>query len=263
MAGLLRIVEDVVKIKRLLNELRELIEARPIDRDRCMRLLREMYASYLALFLSLNIYLAKRKELRGDLEDIRAVIKDGHDMITGAIAFCMLATKIDVTEEQGIQLEKIDDDKITNAITISFYSVFAAMLKGIEHVLDIPSGLQYLIPLIEKYGVSINWIVAITYLSKMEVVVNDALKRLGVDVEGGFKERVNALLKELEKRGVRFGELEKLLTSTFWDLRNKVVHGGYTPNDEELQIVISTVDNFLRKIRSSLSMGLHSPAHFN
>jgi len=41
------------------------------------------------------------------------------------------------------------------------------------------------------------------------------------------------------------------------------VHGGYTPNDDELQIVVSTITNFLRKIKSSLSMGLHSPAHFS
>ena len=48
---------------------------------------------------------------------------------------------------------------------------------------------------------------------------------------------------------MRFGELEKLLKPAFWDLRNKVVHGGYTPSEEELQIVVFAVNMLLEKLR--------------
>jgi len=58
----------------------------------------------------------------------------------------------------------------------------------------------------------------------MEIATNNALERLGIDADKkskvhekfgisakeGFRSRVNTLLKELEKRGAQFGELEKL-----------------------------------------------------
>jgi len=122
--------------------------------------------------------------------------------------------------------------------------------------------------LIEKYGVSINWIVAVTYLTKMEDAVNKALEELGVSTEGSFEERIKRLQRELEKQGAQLGELVTLLPSAFWKLRNKVVHAGYAPNDEELQIIVSAVDTFLEKITRlsrlhHIGVNTHSPIHFN
>jgi len=257
MATPLRIVSDLAKVKKLLGELRELANAKPIDRDRCIHIFRELYVSYNVLTVSLVAYVAEHKKLRRILKNISRLVESGSVALDRYIKFCM-SMKLDevneIAEEQSIQLinsiNEVSDEIIIDMITM-FYSEFMTILNALEQLLDIPSGFQYLIPLIEKYGVNINWIVAITYLSKMEVVVNDTLKRLGVNVKGVFKERVNALLKELEKRGVQFGELEKLLTSTFWDLRNKVVHGGYTPSEKELQIIVLAVNEFLGKIKAA------------
>jgi len=258
MATPLRIASDLAKVKKLLGELRELTNAKPIDRDRCIHVFRELYVFYNALTVPLVAYVAGHNKLRQIQKNIIKLVENGSGMIEKYIKFCK-SVKLDemseIAEEQSIQIinriNEESDEIIIDMITM-FYSEFMTILNALEQLLDIPSGLQYLIPLIEKYGVNINWIVAITYLSKMEVVVNNALKRLGVSVEGGFKERVNALLKELEKRGVQFGELEKLLTSTFWDLRNKVVHGGYTPSEKELQIIVLAVNEFLGKIKATL-----------
>jgi len=237
----LGIVENIAKIKKLLNELRELSNTRPIDRGRCIQILSELYAPSSALVTSFITYLTKHKEFNKLLAE-KLKEKDWVNSFTDAI---------DMTMEVCSQNE-YSDDKITYIIS-KFYGSVKSLLSSIELLFDIPSGLQYLVSLIEKYKFDNNWIVAVAYLAAMEVAVNRKLKELGVSVKSKdskdhFNNRVDALLKELEKRGVQLGELEKLLPDDFWRLRNEVVHGGYTPSDEELQIIVTAVSNFLEKI---------------
>jgi len=49
----------------------------------------------------------------------------------------------------------------------------------------------------------------------------------------------------LKKEGVPIGGLDEVLPSAFWDLRNKTIHEGYSPTDEELRMVITYVEKFL------------------
>jgi len=267
---LLRIVNDLAKVRRLLNELKELTNAKPIDRDRCMHILREIYASYLsALMVSVVAYVSGHKKLRRRLKIITTLVEEGSHDIINVTTYCTIV-KFEkeismIAEELGIQqpVNEINDEAIANNIT-AFYSKFTAILNAIEQTLDIPSSFQYLASLIE-YGFDINWIIAVAHLTAMEIATNNALERLEINVDEkskvhekfgtsakeGFKSRVNTLLKELEKRGAQFGELEKLLPQTFWELRNKVVHGGYTPSEEELQVIVLAVNKFLEKLRGT------------
>jgi len=240
---LLGIVENIAKIKKLLNELRGLTNTKPIDRGRCIQILSELYAPSSALVISFITYLAKQKgfsilayELANNVESLIYSFFD----------------KIDAIKKECRQNTLSSDDAISHLISEQ-YSKITSYLSAIEQVLGIPSGLKHLAPLIEKYGFGSEWIVATAYLAAMEVAVNRKLKELGVSVKtkdskDHFNNRVDALLKELERRGVQLGELEKLLPDDFWRLRNEVVHGGYTPSYEELQTIVTHVSNFLEKI---------------
>ena len=229
--------------------------------DICI-ILREIYASYLsALMVSVVAYVSGHKKLRRRLKIITTLVEEGSHDIINVTTYCTIV-KFEkeiskIAEELGIQqpVNEINDEAIANNIT-AFYSKFTAILNAIEQTLDIPSSFQYLASLIE-YGFDINWIIAVAHLTAMEIATNNALERLEINVDEktgantkeGFKSRVTTLLKELEKRGEQFGELEKLLPPTFWELRNKVVHGGYTPSEEELQIIAWRVNKFLEKLR--------------
>jgi len=236
---LLRIVENSAKIKKLLNELKELTNTRPVDRGRCVQILSELEAPCWVFVISFVNYLGKKKELSELAYELAKKLNSLFD-------YCL--SRIDALRKECSRDASFNDDTISHLI-LEKYGEITRFLSSIEQVLGIPSGLQYLALLIEEYGYDSNWIVAVAYLAAMEVAVNRKLGELGINVGSGeFKDRVNALLRELERRGVQLGELEKLLPQAFWRLRNEVIHGGYTPSDEELQIIVTAVSNLLEKI---------------
>jgi len=237
---LLRIVENSARIKRLLNELRELTNTRPIDRGRCVQILSELEAPCSAFIISFVNYLGKKKESSELAYELAKKLNSLFD-------YCL--SRIDALRKECSGGAPFNDDTISHLI-LEKYGEITSFLSSIEQVLGIPSGLQYLVSLIEEYGFDSNWIVAVAYLAAMEIAVNKKLRELGINVgSGNFRDRVNALLRELESCGVQLGELEESLLDDFWRLRNEVVHSGYTPNDEELQTIVTHVNNLLEKIR--------------
>jgi len=98
-------------------------------------------------------------------------------------------------------------------------------------------------------GLDENWAVANCYLSAMEIVINRKLKEEEVKTEEkDFASKFRALLKVLENKGVKVSELEKELPSAFWKLRHQVVHAGYSPTQEELDLIITWVKKVIKSI---------------
>lgn len=96
-------------------------------------------------------------------------------------------------------------------------------------------------------GLDDNWLVANSYLSAMEIVVNKKRKELGLEKEEkkDFGERLRELFITLEEKGERISELGKQLPQAFWKIRNQVVHKGYSPDQEELELVVSWVKRII------------------
>jgi len=107
------------------------------------------------------------------------------------------------------------------------------------------------------WGFGENWVVAIAYLQALEVVVNKLVKELNIQVkeetefkgkeEAGFKRKFRALVEALKDKAVELARLEERLPQVFWDLRHKVVHAGYEPNNTELNTIITWTLQILEK----------------
>ncbi|TDA41939.1 MAG: hypothetical protein DSO07_01920 [Thermoproteota archaeon] len=96
-------------------------------------------------------------------------------------------------------------------------------------------------------GLSERWAVAICYLSAMEIIVNRKLQKEGIKMDGkDFADKYKALLRILENKGVKVSKLEKELPSAFWKLRNQVVHAGYNPTPEELDLITTWVKKIIK-----------------
>jgi hypothetical protein len=50
---------------------------------------------------------------------------------------------------------------------------------------------------------------------------------------------------KLEEQNVEISELEKRLPSVFWDVRNKVIHLGYSPTYSELETLTAHIGKVL------------------
>ena len=99
----------------------------------------------------------------------------------------------------------------------------------------------------KPFGLDENWAVANCYLSAMEIAINKRLKEEGIKSdEKEFTNKFKTILNVLENKGVKISELEKEFPSAFWKLRNQVIHAGYTPTEEELDLIITWVKKILK-----------------
>lgn len=124
-----------------------------------------------------------------------------------------------------------------------------------------------IVPLLDSYGrlgellslvrLDEKWVIANCYLTAMEIVVNNRLKakwaEKGMDEEQcirmlkskSFNEKYLELLK-MERKEPTI--LEKEIPSSFWKVRNEVVHAGYSPTIDDFELIV----NWTKKIISSL-----------
>jgi len=97
-------------------------------------------------------------------------------------------------------------------------------------------------------GLDENWLVANSYLSAMEIIVNKTISKLGDDAKlsrADFAEKFKALASGLEARGKPLSSLERQLPASFWRIRNEVVHGGYSPDEKELETAVAWVNRLI------------------
>jgi hypothetical protein len=90
-------------------------------------------------------------------------------------------------------------------------------------------------PILEKLGLSDSWRVASSALASFEVMVTRKLERMKLSTKGVYDERVSRLATDLKKQGVPFDEL---MISSLKTARNKVLHEGKEPTENELRDII-------------------------
>ena len=97
-------------------------------------------------------------------------------------------------------------------------------------------------------GLDEKWVCAATYLAALEVSVNNVCSELGIKA-GTFKDRLDKLVQHMSKYGIEVSRIEKDIVSRLYDYRNKVLHGGYIPTDEELGYIINVVPKFIQDVK--------------
>lgn len=131
-------------------------------------------------------------------------------------------------------------------LSISLDSFFTALSDS----LSLPqTGISRIAELVamKPVGLDENWATAICYLSSMEIVVNKKRQELQLGNEKkDFVEKFRELLKASENRGIKLSELEKELPQAFWKIRHKVVHAGYCPKRDELELIIDWVKKVIK-----------------
>ncbi|MEM0011022.1 MAG: hypothetical protein QW612_05635 [Candidatus Bathyarchaeia archaeon] len=177
--------------------------------------------------------------------------------------------------EELLNLPKINVDEVSSlssyleTLLILFTHAFSklgdeyyreklyALIPKIESLIErisIASGrsigarLGAILGLTSTWGLGENWATSIIYLQALEIAINKTLERLNVKAEGGFKDKFKKLVEEINDP--KFLELEKILPAPFWDLRNKVVHEGYEPSNEELDTIVEWTSRILEKLRT-------------
>jgi len=124
-----------------------------------------------------------------------------------------------------------------------FYAGVSGYAKIYEFVAGKPMGLD------EK------WVAAAAYLSSIEILVNKKRQELGISKNNNEEKRLNfyikfeELVQKIESNGTKLSGVIKHLPKTFWQLRIDVIHYGYVPALDEMELII----NWSAKILKALS----------
>jgi len=121
-----------------------------------------------------------------------------------------------------------------------------AELSKVEVKLNMKYGLPKISEFITTFPqFTDNWAVAACYLTAMDIMVNRKLEELGLERGTGFRDNYNKLLEKFKEQNVEISELEKRLPNVFWDIRNKVIHLGYSPTYNEVETITSYIEKVL------------------
>jgi hypothetical protein len=123
-------------------------------------------------------------------------------------------------------------------------------ILGFEAMSGIKSDLLLLAEFTSRFSdFKPNWVIATVYLTAMEIAVKRELKKRGKEIKEKFKDNFQSLLSCLKEKGVEVTELEKALPSIFWNIRHKVVHEGYSPENGELRTIVEHTIKLMEKIK--------------
>jgi len=249
------LTREISKIRGSIERLWRLTEKTELDRNECLNIIHRIdrsINSIISIFKS--IWVKKLSEIPPEkllmLENVlKKFFGKGMEEI---ISEHLTSLKLVDSSFLSYQLEnpKTFKDEETKKSIRDFCKRLEEKITILENLLDLKrGGIEKIAEFLGEFPFfTENWAVGVVYLSAMEIAVKEALKKRGKETKRNFKENVNELIACLKNEGIQIGSLEELLPSTFWTVRNKIIHEGYSPTYEELETIIRYVINFMKKI---------------
>ena len=171
--------------------------------------------------------------------------KDPEALIKEAFRYSAFESDVSGVISRLDSPELYKDKEVKESISRLVENVEAELSK-VEVKLDMKYGLPKISEFIATFPqFTDNWAVAACYLTAMEITVNRKLEELGLEGGTGFRDNYNKLLGKLKEQNVEISELMKRLPSVFWDVRNKVIHLGYSPTHNELETITTYIEKIL------------------
>jgi len=253
-----RILVEFGEIKGNLRKLWNLTKTEKLDRSECLNTVHEIDKSLHNVIALFRTSIAKRL----------AEIEPERLMLVETITRTFSRTSLTNILNEGLSgiersllptdlpwlISKLENpqtysDKDVNSSIINFCKDLEGKMITFETELDIKDELFLLAEFTSLFpAFTPNWIVAAVYLTAMEIVVKKELKKRNKELKDKFKENFQTLLSCLKEEGVKITELEKLLPSIFWNIRNKVIHEGYSPKDEELKTIEEYISRLIERL---------------
>ncbi|MEM4530167.1 MAG: hypothetical protein QXQ52_06595 [Candidatus Methanomethylicaceae archaeon] len=247
-----RVSREIGKLKGNIKCLWDLSKQTPLNRDSCRNIILEIRKSLKILWeLVQDVAIEYVRKLDFSTRFLFTIItgKDPEAFIKEAFKWPAFESDISVVISKLDSPEYYKDKEVRDSI-ICLVEKLEAELSKLELRLGLNYGILKMSEFLTEFPqFTENWAIATCYLTAMEIMVNNKLKELGLDVGVEFKDNYKKVLEKSKERGMEVPELEKLLPSVFWNVRNKVVHTGYSPTNDELD----TITSYVRKVLAILT----------
>ena len=253
-----RVLVEIGKIKGNLRELWDCTKAEDLERNKCLNIIHEIDKSLNNIVNLWKIIVTQRLT---EVEPERLLIAEGITKAFGGKTILdSLAQGLSTVERMllpsslsslihSLENPQYYDEKSVKTSIRGFCKELEMKIVIIEDELGKNSELLLLAEFTSLFpSFTQNWSVATVYLTAMEISVKKKLAGKGEKVKDTFKENFRQLIACLKEDKIEISELEKALPSLFWDIRNKVIHEGYSPTDEELKLIREYIVKLLEKL---------------
>ncbi len=177
--------------------------------------MKEQYNRYLSTVASID-------------PQVNKLLNPVYDMVT----FSNIDTVLDILRIRAKALETY----VGSTLMSFFFQMLPALSSmGLTQKTTPFSGFTEITPVLEKLGLTPNWLLAATSLSLFELAVNRALTQMKIDLSGDYNERVEKLAHSLRQKGFPFPET---MVSALRGARNMVLKEGKDPTQYELSDII-------------------------
>lgn len=241
------ISKEIGKLKGDIKNLWDLSKQIPLNRADCKNTVLEIRKSLKVLWeVVQDAILERLGELKFEERFLFMIIagKEPEVVVKEAFRYPPYESEISTVISRLDSPEYYKDKEVIESISRLVEGLEAELSK-----LELKLGLKYGISKISEFLATFpqftdNWVVAVCYLSAMEIMVKNKLKELKLDIKE-FKDNYEKLLQKLKERGLEISELERRLPTIFWDIRNKVIHEGYSPSSDELEVITKYIEKVL------------------
>lgn len=247
-----KILEEVGKLRGNVKRLWSLREKEKIDRNEAKNVIQEVRKSLKVLCsISEELFAEKVSDLAPDKYFLLTMLtgKSPDQWAKDSFRFSPYESSISTILHELDDPSYYDDKKVKEDLS-RFVENLETELTKIEAKSDIGKyGLQMIAEFTATFPIfTENWAIAACYLSALEIVVNKKLEDLGLSLDAGFKEKYRKLLEELKNREIEVSELERKLPEIFWDIRHRVIHSGYPPSIDELDLITTYIGRVLKTL---------------
>lgn len=244
------------KTKGIINRLKKEVKNQNLNRNECKDILFDLKTNSMVIkhyFIDLMTLYCSRIYMFSDVEKI---FNTDICQEVGKI-FDIIINKINSLVTYDIDnVQYYNDQKIRNEIydLTSTLELLIEMnlTKGFSKGIIGLSKINELIG--EKLaGLDENWTIAACYLCAIDIAVNKKRKELGLTTDEktergkSFDTKFDELIKKLETNK-EINKVTKQLPKSFWKIRIDVVHYGYSPNQDELELIIKWSKNIINLI---------------
>ncbi len=246
---------EIGRLKGNLKRLWELSKQSPLDRNNCKEVLLEIRKSFRLLLAYIqDIILESLEKLEPTEYTLFTIIigKTPEEWVKEIFRMPNIyESDISMIISFLDHPEYYKDEDIKDKI-VSLVENLEVSISKLERRLSLKQGIAKISEFLSTFPqFTENWSIAVCYLTAMEIAVKNKLKELGLKPTGEFKKDYETLLANLKDKGIEVSELEKQLPKILWDIRNKVIHEGYSPSFEELEIITKYIEKLLALLTSS------------
>jgi len=258
---------ELGRLRGIIDNLKVEAKKQKIDRNECKHQLFELktifqsFRQHFADLLRLSVQQTRPKEM--NVPALMLVMSQTFQQQDLEKALDGLAMKINSLATYELDNPQYHDDtKIKNSIydivgnlelaaRICDSKVFAPLGNPTDSVSKIAMFVAR-----KQFGLDDKWALAACYLSAIDIVVNKKRGELGLvkypekDGSISFNDRFDQLVKAIESKHGELNTINKQLPKSFWKIRTDVIHYGYAPSQDELNLIV----DWSQKIIDSLAV---------